>query len=791
MTRRGAPLAALAPYALFLAVCVFLFSPLVFAGKSFIGGNDRLVSAVPFFTVAAKSLAAGRLPLWNPYSLAGCRALGEPVMRALYPPTLVMLKLFPNHIALADSWRLFLEVFAMLALSYIFFLKVWRDEAYAALSAFAYSLSISSFMNFAFPYPAPYAPMLLLLAVWDWRARGAAKSAAFLAGALFLQVTGASYQIAGYYILFAFVVSMAREASAPPASRPSPLRLLGVWALAGALSVCLCAPDLIPFLGALGSSNRTPLPYDALADKLQQPWFTALRLAMPYLFGDYHEFPLVEGNGNINDSEAFPAYAGAATLLLCGLALARWRRKEVWPWALGVLVLVLAAVRSPIAAVPYYLFGRTPLLHGRIAYLVPLCMAFLAPAGLQAFVEGSKRFQERCAATAALASAAVLLIAGGFLSAPTLLSFIPRDAIAAPPQFLLERFRPSAVFFAEAGFALAALLAAHRWGALKARTLKLACAALVLADVAFVAKRHVMAGAFMAESAWYPPTKVSEFLSSLTDRAEYRTQVMMGTPWPGLPPFAPGRPNPFQPSLHIPYGLREVNGYASLIDERVAALATLGGPRPVPMRVLLPWGETLHPKVADLFAVKYLVVPDQAHYAAAVGSYAEEIFAADGALVFRRPNVAARVRLACRAASAATLRETLALAADPTFDARTTAIVPPEAGLALDGPCPDPSAALSWREEAPERLAGEATLARPGLLVISDTADAGWSAAVDGKPARLIRVNHAFHGLALPAGRSSFVMSFRPAGFDASLWCAAAAALACLALAAAPRSPRA
>jgi hypothetical protein len=57
----------------------------------------------------------------------------------------------------------------------------------------------------------------------------------------------------------------------------------------------------------------------------------------------------------------------------------------------------------------------------------------------------------------------------------------------------------------------------------------------------------------------------------------------------------------------------------------------------------------------------------------------------------------------------------------------------------------------------------------PGLLVLADSWDAGWSARVDGRPARVLRVNHAELAVALPEGTHRVLLRYRPRAFSLGL----------------------
>jgi hypothetical protein len=53
----------------------------------------------------------------------------------------------------------------------------------------------------------------------------------------------------------------------------------------------------------------------------------------------------------------------------------------------------------------------------------------------------------------------------------------------------------------------------------------------------------------------------------------------------------------------------------------------------------------------------------------------------------------------------------------------------------------------------------------PGVLVVAEGWDPGWSASLDGAPVRVFRVNHAQLGMVLPAGTHRVTLVYRPRGF--------------------------
>ncbi len=82
--------------------------------------------------------------------------------------------------------------------------------------------------------------------------------------------------------------------------------------------------------------------------------------------------------------------------------------------------------------------------------------------------------------------------------------------------------------------------------------------------------------------------------------------------------------------------------------------------------------------------------------------------------------------------------------------------VPEGGGLAAD------TAEVELTMDRAEELAIEVSAAQPGILVVSDSYDAGWHAYVDGASAPMLKVNGLFRGVYIPAGRHSVVFTYAP-----------------------------
>jgi hypothetical protein len=87
----------------------------------------------------------------------------------------------------------------------------------------------------------------------------------------------------------------------------------------------------------------------------------------------------------------------------------------------------------------------------------------------------------------------------------------------------------------------------------------------------------------------------------------------------------------------------------------------------------------------------------------------------------------------------------------------------PLAGLA-PGPR-QPFTAAGWTSVDPDRPSLVVTTRAPGLLVLADTWMPGWAATVDGRPAPVLRGNHAQRVVPLPdPGRHAIVLRYHPPG---------------------------
>jgi hypothetical protein len=110
-----------------------------------------------------------------------------------------------------------------------------------------------------------------------------------------------------------------------------------------------------------------------------------------------------------------------------------------------------------------------------------------------------------------------------------------------------------------------------------------------------------------------------------------------------------------------------------------------------------------------------------------------------------------------------------ALAA-PGFDPRRTAYVPAPIAVVANQAVELASIAAS----KPDRLAVDASLATPGLLIFSEVNYPGWRASVNGAPVPIVEVDGLLRGVVLPGGQAHVELTLQPV----SLWVGLALSIA-------------
>jgi len=394
-----------------------------------------------FYPTAAflhRELRQGNLPLWNPYQFAGQPFVGLHVPGALYPPNLVLMGLLDPLYALAAQFVLHLAIAGIF--TWLFAMRLGLNRLAALLAALTYMLSGPMLLGiYMAPFLATHAWLpAILYALHSLLDEARPRWAVALAVAMNLAFLGGHAQGFLYEVQFAFAYGLFGLARiARPGSR---LRVIGLAALAGLLTLGFTAPQLLPALELTQRGTRglhgVPLEIAARGGAAG----TALLWGM---LGHFETHRWVLGQGPVRWLVTLPA--ATIPLVTCG-ALAR-RLRGHWVFFLSMAVLValfMLGDRGPVFPL-YHLLPLGNLFRNptRMAFLYGFLAAMLVAIGMQGFME-SVRIPVRGRSVAAAAAALVTILTGVELYARTKVGYghpILGVPFAGVPVELVEYMR--------------------------------------------------------------------------------------------------------------------------------------------------------------------------------------------------------------------------------------------------------------------------------------------------------------------------------------------------------------
>jgi hypothetical protein len=658
-------------------------------------------------SVTAGSWAAGQLPLWDPYSYAGQPLAADSGAAVFYPMDLAfdMTAGAGGVSLLRMEWRVVVDFMLAAALAYLFF----RDLSRSRLAALTATL-VYTFGGYLTSYPPHQMDILetgtwlplALLAVRHVFGDPASTRRQRLRWAMLGGLAMALSFLAGHPQTCLLIVDAAVAYLIFLGLRHRTLRRS--WAEAGLAALVaggLAAIQLVPSLEFFPLSNRTAVS-DAAASA------GILVRALPNLVVPHYA-----------DTAALWLGAGSVVLALAGVWLAR--KREGWFWfGLAVVALLLG------------LGGQTPL-YGLMEHL-----------GFGLIRDQSRTIFLTSFATAALVALAVASIrARPALQWLLVLAALATCAGDAAPLLLHATGDPLASAVRDAPLWVRGLPMALVLGCLVVAT----AVGRKAADRSRDLVRHTVVRSL-------PILALAVLLAVDAMAVNWRNNVTPTPPAPadGLPgtiAFLRSLPGPFRVATDgdqiIPandlgnYGLATDQGYN---DFRVGAIDQL-------LTSTDYWRVWQILDVHEFLTTRTLSSPYTLQYTEhGVNTYA---------LSYMLPDVWAVWHYQVLPAAGASLSAVLA----PAFDPGQQVVLDQAPALAIPN-LPQHAQQIQERRVSPERTVVTATVDQPALLVRSVAAYPGWTVTVDGRPAEMLRADHAIQAVAIPAGRHTVVFSFDP-----------------------------
>ena len=678
--------------------------------------SDVVCSMIPWQKAVRDALIHRRLPLWNPFLLAGEPLLAVQQGAILHPATWIGLLLpLPQAWTLQMSLRLFVALLAAFLLAR----ELGCGELTALVGAAAWGFS--DFLIFWLGYPVSNAvgPFPLLALGLARLARDADRSAVVLTVVALLLII-----LAGHPEMLLFSVSaggvwfLFRLARGEPGRRARAVRLS---LLAGALALGLTAVQLVPFVEALPQSWELTFRSEWYAHQKKsvdaaQSVRRAATILVPFAYG-------VSGHGRAFADFGTPAaYAGA---ILFPLAWTGFFDRRAPRGALAVLGLVgvtlwtrLAGISDAVALLP----GFDVAVLDYLVFAAVFALAFLAALGAERLSRGEGRSAFLWGAAAAAAA-----IVAVYVSRRT-----GMRVLDMPDDFVRMRL----------GWQLVPLAAAAAFvaGSRRAGGAISAAVCLVLLGVSRLAEAGSVYPT-MPASAFYPQIPALDAVPR------------------GAPNRIVGLGGMLLPNAATLYRLEDVRGYESM------TFRPLYETYPLWSRPLGPWFnvvEDLERPFLSFLNVRWALTPPGT--APPLGWTVRA--SGPGAVLLENGAVLPRAFVPPLLRSVPDRLENLKALGEIDDFARR-------------GLLAEPGRTSDWIRNGEatvtvERYGAQAmTLAiearEPAVIATSVTAWKGWKARLDGAEIALLSYNHAFLAFRAPAGRHRVDLRYLPDGFLAGM----------------------
>lgn len=706
----------------------------------------------PLMESARRSIADGRLPLWEPSIGTGFPVWASGSAGVLSP---LKLPFWLLGAPLGESAWVLLKLLLSGVFAFLFCRRLRFGVAASLLGGIAFGACGYSVCYAAFEHdPVVFLPLALWATDRLLESGGAARIAT--SAACTGMALGSGHPVLGALVLVAQGTWVACRL---PGLRVR-LAVVGRQAAATVLALALSAAVLVPFVEFVHNGWSYKLASDREVPEAtveRTPAFglrRAASAAVPHLVEAWRGADVPGGAGlfrRVATHEgpqpqyrsflyAYGTWVGVVPLLLAGLVVFRrrgWRHPLVPFTILPALVLFAFPGMDLLARVPL----ASALLPRWFASWFCLGVACLGAAGLDDVLReparASRRLGVAAIAYALLAVAtttAVVLVAGDTAPewgpAPTLADVLDRlwvpigIAALCPLAAILER--------ADAG------------------RLGVVLVALVALDLG-------------VNGAWIPgsPPRDPAAPADLAERLHLPADV---------PARVAALGSTIMPDTALYYGLNDVQAIVPLFVERYRRF----------MEVAVPDLRELYPNAAvarepnawlDLASVSAYLVPSSWNFGRASPDAQYE---GPAVRVLARPESLPRAYVARRARAAHGLAAAEAMLREDPAARRNLPVVEPgdrdgpwsESILGRDAQAP---AAASITGYGPVEVTVDVAGLGPGLLVLTDAHYPGWIAEVDGESAAIVPVNVAFRGVVLPDSARRVVFSYRPASLALGL----------------------
>ncbi len=698
--------------------------------------GDQYSTFIPQHEFVHQEILLGHFPLWDPYLDCGKPNLGSIQGALLFPINLVLMPLDPFY---ASGPAAFLKLFLAGLFTMLYLRLLGVSDTAAFLSGLVFSLS--GFMIVWLGHPHVNCAMWLPLLLYFIE-----KSFLRLPGQTANVFSG---EILRAWIGFAVTYGLVLLGGHPPTMvhltilavvyflfhltkyrRAQPFWRLGMFMGSLAMGFILAAPQLLPYLEYYQHSSTT------MASAALHRWSTTLTpgsllfFLFPHLAGSptegFEDLAKVLGLVDLPNFNERTGYVGILPLMFAIWAIAFRRCRFTWFYSLIIIasLLVIFGI-PPLAAIISKLPVLCDINQTRLLLFVGFGVAVLAGLGWDTFRRRSERRKMLFATIAFWVTVSVVMMWVWSAVGPKF-----QELDESHRTFVLKQFLLLAGGVVASGVLV---LWPGRWGNWLPPAV---CLAWTAFDLLWFGMAYNPA---IPRDRYYPSTPGIEWLRA--DHSVFRILGAGGT---------------LVPNSAEVYGLNDVRGIDFMSVQRYEELMT-GNSGDF---VFYLYAASL-PDALPLLNVKYLLLPRQM----GLNPQFFELVYSDGMAIYKY-NACEQRALAVfntRVSNPATILDEVR---SGRFDPQQVLLLEEEpkvvAGEETNIAETNTNVSVRFTSYQADEVSIEASLPRPGFLLLLDAYFPGWIAAVNGQPTKIYRADYNFRAVALPAGKSMVHFVYRP-----------------------------
>jgi hypothetical protein len=711
--------------------------------------TDPVRQIIPWKKLGLETLSKGKIPLWNPYSLAGTPLLGNVQSSVFYPLNLILLSDFMKN------WGFFIFFQPLLGavFMYVFLrsLKLGSFSSMAASFAWVFCGYFTAWMEWGnIIHSAIWLPLLLffvnkLFESGEKKEQDKNKLAVWLLLILFsltFSFFAGHLQTFFYLGLFGFIYAVRKLFKL---KQNKHIFTLGLGLIL-IVFLLITAVQWYPFLKFVKLSARST---DIVNTFQRQDWFFPWQHLSGFLAPDFFGNPATQNYWGIWNYGEFSIYIGVFFLLFSIYGMLNIKKqKEIKFFMILGLIFINLALPTPWAKIPFIF--KIPLLStaqpSRIIFLVEFCLIVLSAFGLSIF---NKKLNKGDIFHKKFVYSLLILILG-FVVLWTLA--LTGDKIFSSHEWseklAISRRNlifPSMIF---AVFIVGAIFLNLIKRIIKGKKLlKLAFLVLLLSlSFADLCRFFHKFNPFTDKKWFYPQTDLIKFLKQ--DNTIYRIATTDRRILPG--------------NVSAYYKIQAINGYDPLYLKNYAEYITASERGRADIKPPYGFNRLIEPQninspLINLLNVKYVLGFKDLD----LMSF-KQVFAEGETIVYENKNAYPRVYLVDNFVLANDKNQVLKYLFDQNLDLKKTAVLYNNDLGVLDYKTDD-SVNLAYDAEITDYSENQIILNvntnKQSILVLSEVYYPSWQATINNKKTEIIPVNYLFRGIVVPKGEHKIVFS--------------------------------